>query len=52
MDKISKKLLVVNLKFIQLDLGDLESVKKFVEKFPYDKVDILMNNAGMSIPDR
>ena len=52
MDSISEKLHVTNLKFMQLDLGDLDSVKEFAKKFPYDKVDILLNNAGMVIQER
>ena len=36
-----------------LDLGDLESVKKFSDNFKYEKIDILLNNAGiMALPDR
>ena len=52
MDSITDKLQVTNLKFLQLDLGDLNNVKEFAKNFPYDKVDILLNNAGMVIQDR
>lgn len=43
--------------YLQLDLADLQSVKKFAEAYqqqPYGgKVDVLMNNAGvMAIPER
>ena len=40
---------------MQLDLNDLDSVKKFSNEFceKYDKLDILLNNAGiMALPTR
>jgi len=46
---------VSNVEFMQLDLNDLNSVKKFAAEFnaKYDKIDILLNNAGiMSLPKR
>jgi len=37
---------------LQLDLGSLQSVRKFAENFnaQYDRLDILMNNAGIMVP--
>ena len=43
------------LEFIPLDLSDLNSVKNFAAVFneKYDRLDILMNNAGiMALPKR
>lgn len=45
----------LNLKVMQLDLSDLESVRKFADAFraSYKKLDLLINNAGlMAIPER
>jgi len=43
------------LEWIPLDLNDLNSVKQFATTFnsKYDKIDILLNNAGiMALPER
>ncbi|MDQ0910699.1 NAD(P)-dependent dehydrogenase (short-subunit alcohol dehydrogenase family) [Streptomyces canus] len=35
----------------QLDLGDLASVREFAAAYPYDRLDLLINNAGvMALP--
>lgn len=35
----------------RLDLGDLGSVREFAERFPHDRLDLLVNNAGvMALP--
>lgn len=37
--------------FRQLDLGDLSSVRTFAASFPYERLDLLVNNAGvMAVP--
>lgn len=36
----------------KLDLSDLSSVAAFVEELPYDRVDVLLNNAGVMAPPR
>lgn len=43
----------MTVEWMPLDLNDLESVKNFADEFnaKYDKLDILMNNAGiMALP--
>ncbi|CAG7689609.1 unnamed protein product [Allacma fusca] len=51
-DEILKEVSSAHLDPVQLDLGDLESVRKFVSviKERYPRVDILINNAGISEP--
>ncbi|MFE3852770.1 oxidoreductase [Streptomyces griseorubiginosus] len=40
-----------NAEFTRLDLGDLSSVREFATSFPYDRLDLLVNNAGvMALP--
>ncbi|MFE1833388.1 oxidoreductase [Streptomyces sviceus] len=39
------------VEFARLDLGDLASVREFVTTYPYDRLDLLVNNAGvMALP--
>ncbi|MFK4103950.1 oxidoreductase [Streptomyces sp. NPDC019531] len=40
-----------DVEFARLDLGDLASVREFVTAYPYDRLDLLVNNAGvMALP--
>ncbi len=34
------------------DLGDQASLRSFASSFPHEKVDVLMNNAGVYLPER
>ncbi|EDY56966.1 MULTISPECIES: oxidoreductase [Streptomyces] len=39
------------VEFARLDLGDLASVREFATTYPYDRLDLLVNNAGvMALP--
>ncbi|MDT0483650.1 MULTISPECIES: oxidoreductase [Streptomyces] len=39
------------VQFARLDLGDLSSVREFAAAYPYDRLDLLINNAGvMALP--
>lgn len=54
-EKLTKEIPGAKLLVMKLDLGDLDSVKAFAEKFKkqYKKLDLLINNAGlMAIPYR
>lgn len=51
-DKILKDFPKANIKLYQLDLADLDNIKYFANKFinENDRLDILINNAGVMIP--
>ena len=53
-NEISNQTNKKNIEFMELDLSDLESVNKFVENFKkrYNKLDILINNAGLISDER
>jgi len=50
--KIKAEVPNATLDFIQLDLGDLATVRRFAQQFTerYDHLDLLINNAGVMIP--
>jgi len=52
MQAIKKKLPHAKLSIIKLDLSSLDSVHNFVDSFnsKFDKLDLLVNNAGIMIP--
>jgi len=49
--KIRKEIPEAKLKFIEVDLASLKSIRKFTEVFKanYDRLDILLNNAGIML---
>jgi len=53
-EEIQKETKNNNLEFMRLDLGDLRSIKEFVQEFSskYQKLNILVNNAGVNSLER
>lgn len=50
-DRIATEVPGAEVEFTRLDLGDLASVREFVSSYPYDRLDLLVNNAGvMALP--
>ncbi|WP_438293991.1 oxidoreductase [Streptomyces sp. HUAS TT7] len=50
-DHIRSEVPGAEAEFRQLDLADLASVREFAAKFPYEQLDLLVNNAGvMALP--
>ncbi|WP_217239843.1 oxidoreductase [Streptomyces sp. AC555_RSS877] len=50
-DRIATEVPGAEVEFARLDLGDLASVGQFAAAFPYDRLDLLVNNAGvMALP--
>ena len=51
-DKIKSGIKDADLRILELDLANLESVKNFAENFKknYSQLDLLINNAGVMIP--
>lgn len=50
-DRIVAEVPGAEAEFARLDLGDLASVREFAAAFPYERLDLLVNNAGvMAMP--
>ncbi|MFD3618294.1 oxidoreductase [Streptomyces sp. NPDC058676] len=50
-DRMATEVPGAEVEFARLDLGDLTSVRQFAAVFPYDRLDLLVNNAGvMALP--
>ncbi|MFD7873313.1 oxidoreductase [Streptomyces sp. NPDC059766] len=50
-DRIGAEVPGAEVEFARLDLGDLASVREFAARFPYERLDLLVNNAGvMALP--
>ncbi|MFJ9004088.1 oxidoreductase [Streptomyces canus] len=50
-DRLLDEVPGAHTEFARLDLGDLSSVREFAATYPYDRLDLLINNAGvMALP--
>lgn len=50
-DRMAAEVPGTEIEFARLDLADLASVRQFAQAFPYDRLDLLVNNAGvMALP--
>ncbi|MGX1541603.1 oxidoreductase [Streptomyces adustus] len=50
-DRIGAEVPGAEVEFARLDLGDLASVREFAAHFPHERLDLLVNNAGvMALP--
>lgn len=50
-ERLAAEVPYVQAEFVRLDLGDLLSVREFAAAFPGDRLDLLVNNAGvMALP--
>jgi NAD(P)-dependent dehydrogenase (short-subunit alcohol dehydrogenase family) len=47
---IRKEIASGELDVAALDLASLDSVRAFAERYPHDRVDLLINNAGVMVP--
>jgi NAD(P)-dependent dehydrogenase (short-subunit alcohol dehydrogenase family) len=47
---IRKEIASCELDVTALDLASLDSVRAFAERYPHDRVDLLINNAGVMVP--
>jgi NAD(P)-dependent dehydrogenase (short-subunit alcohol dehydrogenase family) len=50
--QITRDVADADLRVEQLDLADLDSVRAFAERLPEDRLDLLINNAGVMAPPR
>ena len=50
--QIARDVPEADLRVEQLDLADLDSVRAFAERLPEDRLDLLINNAGVMAPPR
>ncbi len=51
LDRIRSRVPDADVEFGRLDLADLASVREFAASYPYDRLDLLINNAGvMALP--
>ncbi|MFF4901615.1 oxidoreductase [Streptomyces sp. NPDC001068] len=51
-DRMAAEVPDAHIEFRRLDLADLASVRDFAASFPYGRLDLLVNNAGVMAPPR
>ncbi|MFE9834658.1 oxidoreductase [Streptomyces sp. NPDC005551] len=50
-DRLVAEVPGADVRFVRLDLGELASVREFAAAYPYERLDLLVNNAGvMALP--
>ncbi|MEU9451416.1 oxidoreductase [Streptomyces sp. NPDC048277] len=49
-DRMAAEVPGARIEFAPLDLGDLASVRDFADSYPYDRLDLLVDNAGVMAP--
>ncbi|MEU6404648.1 oxidoreductase [Streptomyces sp. NPDC046985] len=49
-DRLAAEVPGAEARFARLDLADLSSVREFADAYPYDRLDLLVNNAGVMAP--
>ncbi|MFJ5894620.1 oxidoreductase [Streptomyces sp. NPDC093064] len=49
-DRVMREVPGAEVEFTRLDLGDLGSVREFADGYPYQRLDLLVDNAGVMAP--
>ncbi|MFF4757205.1 oxidoreductase [Streptomyces sp. NPDC001292] len=49
-DRVTREVPGAEVEFARLDLGDLGSVREFADGYPYQRLDLLVDNAGVMAP--
>ncbi|MFF4860296.1 oxidoreductase [Streptomyces sp. NPDC002405] len=49
-DRVTREVPDAEVEFALLDLGDLASVREFADAYPYERLDLLVDNAGVMAP--
>lgn len=49
-DRLTREVPGAEIEFARLDLGDLLSVREFADAYPYERLDLLVDNAGVMAP--
>ncbi|MFJ5153478.1 oxidoreductase [Streptomyces sp. NPDC088353] len=49
-DRLTREVPGAEAEFARMDLGDLLSVREFADAYPYERLDLLVDNAGVMAP--